>query len=333
MRAMRSRHRDTSTDQRVPRDGGGVVFVHAHPDDEAVATGGTIARLVSEGIRVDLVTCTDGAEGEVHDPELDPDEARPRLAAIRRRELACAVDALGDGAIHHHMLGHRDSGMMGTPSNDRPDAFWHVDLDGAALRVVEIVRAARPAAIVSYDRYGNYGHPDHINANRLARIAYDAAGHEARYPGAGAPHAVDRFYEIAFNRDEWGTLAADMKERGLHMPWDSDESAEAAAAGEATEAAEGKTEAAEGTEGTPDAQDDFGVPAASITTRVDVTAFVDRKRRAMECHRTQRQDMGWLLELPEDLGARALETEFFVLTDRRSAPIAEGYREDRLAAP
>jgi LmbE family N-acetylglucosaminyl deacetylase len=320
---MRSPPCSSSTGRRVPPDAGGVVFVHAHPDDEAVATGGAIARLVSEGVRVDLVTCTDGAEGEVHDPELDPGEARPRLAEIRRRELACAVDALGDGAIHHHMLGHRDSGMMGTPSNDRPDAFWHVDLAAAAQRLVEIVRAARSVAIVSYDSNGNYGHPDHINAHRLARIAYEAAGDAARYPDAGAPWAVDRFYEIAFNRDEWTVLAADMKERGIRMPWQSDEPPEAAAAGEATEGAEGAAET----------EDDFGVPAGLITTRVNVAAFVDRKRRAMECHRTQRQDMGWLLELPDDLGARALETEFFVLTDRRSAPISEGYREDRLTAP
>jgi LmbE family N-acetylglucosaminyl deacetylase len=303
----------------MPPDAGGVVFVHAHPDDEAVATGGVIARLVNEGVRVDLVTCTDGAEGEVHDPDLDPDEARPRLAEIRRSELACAVEALGDGAIHHHMLGHRDSGMMGTPSNDRPDAFWHVDLDAAAARLVEIVREARPAAIVSYDSNGNYGHPDHINAHRLARIAFNASGEPARYPQAGEPHTVDRFYEIAFNRDEWTTLTADMKERGIEMPWASDDAsdAEAAAAGEASEASDS-------------ADDEFGVPDAAITTRVDVAAFAHRKRRAMECHRTQRQDMGWLLDLPDDLRSRALDTEQFVLTDRRSAPIPDGYREDHL---
>jgi LmbE family N-acetylglucosaminyl deacetylase len=302
----------------MPPDAGGVVFVHAHPDDEAVATGGVIARLAGEGVRVDLVTCTDGAEGEVHDPDLDPEEARPRLAEIRRRELACAVDVLGDGRIHHHMLGHRDSGMMGTPSNDRPDAFWHVDLDAAAARLVEIVRDARPVAIVSYDSSGNYGHPDHINAHRMARIALDAAGDASRYPHSGEPHAVDRFYEIAFNRDEWSSLSADMKARGIEMPWAPDESgdAEAAASGEASEAR--------------GSDDEFGVPDAAITTRIDVSGFADRKRRAMECHRTQRQDMGWLLELPDDLRSRALDTEYFVLTNRRSAPIPDGFRDDNL---
>jgi N-acetyl-1-D-myo-inositol-2-amino-2-deoxy-alpha-D-glucopyranoside deacetylase len=307
----------------MPPDAGGVVIVHAHPDDEAVATGGVIARLVSEGVRVDLVTCTDGAEGEVHDPDLDPDEARPRLAEIRRRELACAIAALGDGAIRHHMLGHRDSGMMGTPSNDRPDAFWHVDLDAAAQPLVEIVRDARPAAIVSYDSNGNYGHPDHINAHRLARIAFDAAADATRYPQAGEPHVVDRFYEIAFNREHWAALTRDMKARGIAMPWAPDESgnAEAAASGEASEGG-GQAEEEE--------EDEFGVPDAVITTRVDVSPFIDRKCRAMECHRTQRQDMGWLLELPDDLRSRALDVEQFVLTDRRSAPIPDGYREDHL---
>src|SRR6188508_2195667 len=158
----------------MPPDGG-VMFVHAHPDDESMSTGGTMARLVAEGIRVDLVTCTDGAEGEIHDPTLDPDEARPRLAQIRADELACSVHALGSGAIHHHMLGYRDSGMIGTDANAHPESFWQSDLDEATRRLTEIVRAAQPSAIVSYDDNGNYGHPDHINAARIARQAYQAS--------------------------------------------------------------------------------------------------------------------------------------------------------------
>ena len=113
----------------MPPETGGVLFVHAHPDDECVGTGGSIARLVAEGVRVDLVTCTDGAEGEVHDPTLDPEEARPRLTAIRAAELACSLDALGGGAIHQHLLGYRDSGMIGTDANAHPDAFWQADLE------------------------------------------------------------------------------------------------------------------------------------------------------------------------------------------------------------
>lgn len=181
----------------------GVLFVHAHPDDESMATGGTIARLVGEGVRVDLVTCTDGAEGEIHDPTLDPEEARPRLARIRADELACSAEALGGGAIQHHLLGYRDSGMMGTDANQHPDSFWQADLGEATRRLVDILCSARPRAIVTYDENGNYGHPDHINAARIAREAYLAA--------AGEAWAVSRFYEIAFVRERWFGLMTDMR--------------------------------------------------------------------------------------------------------------------------
>ena len=288
---------------------GGVIFVHAHPDDECVATGGTIARLVAEGVRVDLVTCTDGAEGEIHDPTLDVEEARPRLAAIRASELACSLDALGGGSVHHHLLGYRDSGMMGTDANAHPESFWKADLAPATGRLLEIVREARPAAIVTYDENGNYGHPDHINAARIARDAYLAL--------AGGSDAVSRFYEIAFARETWTGLMGEMKERGINFPWGPDE-AEAAASGEASEAA-------------PTTDDDeFGRPDAEVTTRVDVSTHVDRKRRSMECHRTQRQDMGWLLELPEDLAARVLNTEAYVLRWLDGDDVPSTHREASL---
>jgi LmbE family N-acetylglucosaminyl deacetylase len=296
----------------MPPDAGGILFVHAHPDDECVGTGGTIARAVAEGIRVDLVTCTDGAEGEVHDPTLNADEARPRLAAIRATELACSVDALGSGAIRHHLLGYRDSGMMGTDANAHPDAFWQTDLEAATRRLAEIVREARPAAIVTYDENGNYGHPDHINAARIARDAYTSLG--------GGPDAVSRFYEIAFARERWGELIGAMTERGIPFPWGGDEG-EVAAAGEATEG----SEAGE----TPEPED-FGRPDAEVTTRVDVRAFIEQKRRSMDCHRTQRQDMGWLLDLPPDLWEMALGTETYVLRWLDGVDVPSTHREEWL---
>jgi N-acetyl-1-D-myo-inositol-2-amino-2-deoxy-alpha-D-glucopyranoside deacetylase len=274
---------------------GGVLFVHAHPDDESIGTGGTIARLVAEGIRVDLVTCTDGAEGEIHDPTLDPDEARPRLAQIRADELACSVDALGAGAIHHHMLGYRDSGMIGTDANAHPDSFWQADLDEATARLIEIVRAARPSVIVSYDENGNYGHPDHINAARIARQAYQAS--------IGQAWQVDRFYETAFVRESWSELMKAMKERGITLPWDLDETI-------------GGTEPTDTVVGDATVEtdaDEFGRADAEVTTRVDVSAYRDAKRRSMDCHKTQRQDMGWLLDLPADLSDAALSLETYVL--------------------
>jgi LmbE family N-acetylglucosaminyl deacetylase len=291
-------------------ESGGVLFVHAHPDDECVGTGGSIARLVAEGVRVDLVTCTDGAEGEVHDPTLDPEEARPRLTAIRAEELACSVDALGGGAIHQHKLGYRDSGMMGTDANAHPDSFWQADIEAATGRLVEIVREARPVAIVTYDENGNYGHPDHINAARIAREAYTAL--------AGGPEAVDRFYELAWARERWEDVFGAMAERGIPIPWArTEEGEEAAAAGEASEAGDAE-------------EDGFGRPDAEVTTRVDVSSFLDQKRRSMDCHRTQRQDMGWLLELPPDLGETVLGLETFVLRWRDGSEVPSTLREDWL---
>jgi N-acetyl-1-D-myo-inositol-2-amino-2-deoxy-alpha-D-glucopyranoside deacetylase len=292
----------------VPEGGGGVLFVHAHPDDESMSTGGSMARLVAEGVRVDLVTCTDGAEGEIHDPTLDHEEARPRLAEIRGAELACSVEALGGGAIGQHLLGYRDSGMMGTDANGHPEAFWQSDLAAATERLVEIVREARPAAIVTYDENGNYGHPDHINAARIARDAYHAS--------QGTDWAVSRFYEVAFHRDAWFGLMGEMKERGITLPWDMDAVTDAPPADElnpTNAAALGQVAESLEDESAASWEESFGRSDEEITTRVDVSAQRAAKRRSMDCHKTQRQDLGWLLDLPEDLADRALSTEYYVL--------------------
>jgi N-acetyl-1-D-myo-inositol-2-amino-2-deoxy-alpha-D-glucopyranoside deacetylase len=289
-------------------------LVHAHPDDEAFGTGGLIARAVAEGRRVDLVTCTGGEEGEIHDPSLDHDEAHPRLREIREAELNCSLGALrgkGPGELNLHLLGYRDSGMMGTESNEREDVFWHADLDEAAGRVVAIVRAARPSVIVTYDANGNYGHPDHINAHRIAVAAWEAAADGSRYPDAGPPHAVAKMYELAFNRDRWEGLTAEMQARGIPVPWDSRSPEE-----ESNEEASADQE-----------EESFGVAEADITTIVDVAAFADTKRASMDCHKTQRQDMGWLLDLPPDLAALAISPEHFMLVRWRDRAVAADFRE------
>src|SRR6186997_836117 len=299
---------------------GGVLFVHAHPDDESMSTGGTMARLVAEGVRVDLVTCTDGAEGEIHDPTLDPEEARPRLAEIRAAELACSVDALGGGKIHHHLLGYRDSGMMGTDANEHPESFWKADIDQATSRLVEIVQQARPAAIVSYDENGNYGHPDHINAARIARDAYRAS--------EGTDWQVSRFYEVAWLRDRWFALLSEMKERGIELPWDFDESVPDTRADELNPSnAAAAKQVGEALESEESDSFEFGRPDEEVTTRVDVAGYLDAKRRSMDCHKTQRQDLGWMLDLPEDLADRAIDLESFVLRWRDQDAVPTSFRE------
>jgi LmbE family N-acetylglucosaminyl deacetylase len=310
----------------------GLLLVHAHPDDEAFATGGLIARAVAEGHRVDLVTCTGGEEGEIHDPTLDHDEAFPRLREIRERELRCSLDALRGpypGELHLHLLGYRDSGMMGTPSNERAESFWKADLEQATERLVRIVRAVRPAVMVTYDPNGNYGHPDHINAHRIAAAAWDAAADPDRFPDAGEPHAVAKFYEIAFNRDRWFPLMKEMSERGIPLPWDSgtDELVADSPPPTSTDPDADALRQVEEKLAAGEAVDDFGLPEAEITTIVDVSAQARAKRASMDCHKTQRQDMGWLLDLPDDLAAKAISPEHFVLTRWRDREVPAGLRE------
>lgn len=310
----------------------GLLLVHAHPDDECFATGGLIARSVAEGRRVDLVVCTGGEEGEIHDPELDPDEARPRMREIRAAELDCSVAALqgGPGELHLHRLGYRDSGMMESESNANPEAFWQADRDEATGRLVSVIRAARPEVMVTYDANGNYGHPDHINAHRVAVAAFQAAADPSRFGDAGPGWAVAKFYEIAFNRDRWFALMGEMKQRGIALPWDfdSDElSGDAAALNPSNaEAARQVGEQLEAGEEPPA----FGVPEADITTFVEVAEVAAQKRAAMACHRTQRQDFGWLLDLPDDLASRVLSPESFVLTRWPDHGVAAGLKEASL---
>jgi LmbE family N-acetylglucosaminyl deacetylase len=201
----------------------GLLLVHAHPDDEVFATGGLIARSIAEGRRVDLVVCTGGEEGEIHDPSLDAEEAKPRMREIRTAELNCSVEALrgeGPGELRVHRLGYRDSGMMDTEANAHPDCFWKADLEEATGKLVSVIREAQPAVMVTYDANGNYGHPDHINAHRIGVSAMQAAADPSRFADAGPAFAVDKFYEVAFNRDRWSEVMAEMTARGIKLPWD-----------------------------------------------------------------------------------------------------------------
>lgn len=161
-----------------------LMTVHAHPDDEAIGTGGILAKYAAEGIRTVLVTCTRGELGEVQDPTYAPPRPGMGLTEIRELELARAMEILRIGAYQN--LGYKDSGMAGTSGNHDPQAFVQTDVDEAADRLVRLIRKERPQVIVTYDEHGLYGHPDHIMANRITQIAFARAG------DAGvAPEAID----------------------------------------------------------------------------------------------------------------------------------------------
>jgi N-acetyl-1-D-myo-inositol-2-amino-2-deoxy-alpha-D-glucopyranoside deacetylase len=150
-----------------------VLLVHAHPDDESIGTGATMARYAAEGARVTLVTCTRGEMGEIIPPDLAyllPDE----LGEHRAGELAAACAALG--VTDHRFLGgpgrYRDSGMMGAEENEDPRCFWQASVDSAAAELAQIIREVAPQTIVTYDANGFYGHPDHIQAHRVTMRAH-----------------------------------------------------------------------------------------------------------------------------------------------------------------
>src|SRR5689334_21303821 len=176
-----------------------MLLVHAHPDDETIGTGATMAKYAAEGAHVALVTCTLGEEGEVIPPEL-AHLSGDSLGQHRIGELAAACAALG--VTDHRFLGGpgrwRDSGMMGTPQNDRPGCFWRADLDEATRVLVDVIREVRPQVVVTYDARGGYGHPDHIQAHRVTLAAMASAADPAY--GGGEPWDVDRLFFTAVPR-------------------------------------------------------------------------------------------------------------------------------------
>jgi LmbE family N-acetylglucosaminyl deacetylase len=185
--------------------------VHAHPDDEATTTGGVLAKYAAEGIRTVLVTCTDGVmgdgEGGVKPGESGHDETS--VIQLRRKELEESCRILG--VRHLEMLEYRDSGMMGWESNNAPDAFWNMAVDTAAAPLAQLIDQYRPQVVVTYDEYGFYGHPDHIQAHRITVAAMDAIGTDAK------------LYYPALRRSRLAGFRARMAEAGVEPP-DVDES-------------------------------------------------------------------------------------------------------------
>ena len=152
-----------------------LMAVHAHPDDEASSTGGILAKYAAEGIRTILVTCTNGELGDA--PDAKPGEDGHDLAdvvALRRAELEDSCRILG--ITHLEMLGYHDSGMMGWPNNDAPGSFWSMDVQEAAAPLADLMRQYQPDVVVTYDDFGFYGHPDHIQAHRITLAALEQTG-------------------------------------------------------------------------------------------------------------------------------------------------------------
>jgi N-acetyl-1-D-myo-inositol-2-amino-2-deoxy-alpha-D-glucopyranoside deacetylase len=263
----------------------------------------------ADDVHVTLVTCTLGEEGEILLPEVAhlAADQEDRLGEHRLAELAAAMDALG--VTDWRLLGgpgtYRDSGMIGTPSNDRADCFWRADLLAAAAHLVAVLREVRPQVLVTYDDFGGYGHPDHIQAHRVAMYALVLAEAASFRPDLGPAHRVAKVYWVAFPRS--------VLRQGIDA---------LRAAGETTGFA---------------AMDPDDLPFACdddlVTTAVDGAAFYEAKLAAMRAHATQISLDSGFFALSNNIGSPAMSTEYFRLVRGDVAgPFDAGGRETGLFA-
>ncbi|MGW4565279.1 N-acetyl-1-D-myo-inositol-2-amino-2-deoxy-alpha-D-glucopyranoside deacetylase [Streptomyces sp. NPDC004561] len=263
-----------------------LLLVHAHPDDESINNGATMARYVAEGALVTLVTCTLGERGEVIPPELRH-LTGPALGAHRRGELAAAVRELG--VTDARLLGgagrYGDSGMMGTADNDDPGCFWQADIDKAAGRLVEVILETRPQVLVTYDDDGGYGHPDHVQAHRVAMRAVDIAAERG--------HHVDKVYWNRVPRSVAEAAFARLQDELSVLPFD-------------------KSAVVDDVPGVVDDE--------RITTTVDGTAYAAAKAAAMRAHVTQIEVAEPYFALSNELAQPLFTTEYYELVRGAGQP-------------
>lgn len=283
-----------------------LLLVHAHPDDETIGTGATMARYAAEGVLVTLITCTQGEEGEIVIPDLHhlAAEHNDELGAHRVTELAAACAEMG--VRDHRFLGgdgrYRDSGMLGTPQNDAAGSFWQAPLDQPVRDLVGVLRQVRPQVVVTYDEFGGYGHPDHVRANQVTLAALDAAADASYEPSLGAEHSVAKLYYAVISKGF------------LQMGIDA-----LKAAGEPSFFGANSAD-----------EIPFGVPDSQVTTQVDASAYVDAKFAALRAHATQVSVDGPFFALSNGLGRGVMGIEQYVLARGASGPLGPDGREDDL---
>jgi N-acetyl-1-D-myo-inositol-2-amino-2-deoxy-alpha-D-glucopyranoside deacetylase len=273
-----------------------LLLVHAHPDDETIQNGATMAKYVAMGRGVTLVTCTAGELGEILVPELEhlAADREDGLGEHRRGELDDAMKELG--VTDHRFLGgfgtYRDSGMQwhadgyAIPADDtHENAFWNADLREAADHLVAVIREIRPQVLLTYDQFGNYGHPDHIQAHRVAMYAAQLAAVPSYRRELGEPWDIAKIY--------WGAMSESRMRAGLKALRDA-----------------GDTTTFEGMD--PDGElGPFVTRDEDLAAAVDGAEFVDRKMAALAAHATQITTDGPFFALSNNLGNRVWSTEFY----------------------
>ncbi len=264
-----------------------LLLVHAHPDDESITSGATMAKYVSEGAQVTLVTCTLGEEGEILVPGLAhlASSKDDKLGEHRITELAAAMKILN--VTDWRILGgpgtYRDSGMIGTPPNERKDNFWQADLLEATKHLVRVIREVKPQVLVTYDDFGGYGHPDHIQAHRVATYAVTLAAVPSFGLDLGKPWEVQKVYWTAFPKSVMKAGIEELKAKG-----DTSDFA------------------------TQDPDDlPFACDDSLITTSIDAGEFADAKLAALAAHETQISTDDSFFALSNNLGTRVMGVEYY----------------------
>jgi LmbE family N-acetylglucosaminyl deacetylase len=257
--------------------------VHAHPDDEASSSGGTYRVLADEGVRTVLITCTNGEFGDApggikpgEDGHVDDE-----VALIREGELDHAVEILGIDRLVR--LGYRDSGMKGWPQNDDPRAFWATPLAEAAARVAAVMMEERPQVVMTYNEFGFYGHPDHIQAHRVTLAALELIDYEPTLYFNAIPNSV-----MVIMRERWEREEREKRE---------------------ADAAKGIVHALD--EETDEERIDLGTPDELIGAAIDVSTATDAKYEALAAHHSQVGESFWMRMSREEF-RQAMGTEWFV---------------------
>jgi N-acetyl-1-D-myo-inositol-2-amino-2-deoxy-alpha-D-glucopyranoside deacetylase len=294
-----------------------LLLVHAHPDDESIGQGATMAKYAAEGRGVTLVTCTAGEMGEILVPELEhlAADREDRLGEHRRGEIADALTELG--VTDHRWLGgfqtYRDSGMKwhedghAVAADDvHANAFWHADLTEAADHLVTVIREVRPQVMVTYDQFGGYGHPDHIQAHRVAMYAAQLAAVPSYRQDLGEPWDIAKIY--------WGAMSESRMREGLRLLREA-----------------GDTTSFEGMD--PDGPlPPFVTSDDNLACAVDAQDYVDRKMAAMAAYPTQIQTDGPFFALSNNVGSTAWGIEYYRIAKGRLGPVGEDGLETDLFA-
>jgi N-acetyl-1-D-myo-inositol-2-amino-2-deoxy-alpha-D-glucopyranoside deacetylase len=303
------------TPERPP--GRRLLLVHAHPDDESIGNGATMAKYVAEGAAVTLVTCTLGEEGEVLVDTLShlASHREDALGEHRIGEMADAMKALG--VSDYRYLGgpgrFRDTGMATDstglaipPDEVRPDTFWAADLNVAADLLVEIIREVRPQVLVTYDQLGGYGHPDHIQAHRVAMYASLLAAVPSYWLDLCDPWDIPKIYWTAQSEERMRASLRHLRDAGDMTFFEGMDP-------------EGPLPSSV-------------VPDALITTEIDGSSYVEDKMAAMAAHATQITLDGPFFALSNNLGNEVWATESYRLVKGRAVPDdANGHETDLFA--